>query len=207
VARTTSYTWDTTWNRALTATVAGLNQTTYTYSPQNRIASVIIKNLAPTARKPDACVELPVHDVAERRERHSQDHGANGPLPGDTVTTSYNENGDVLTIASPTGTSTFSGYDAWGHPSHVVGENGDVVDYTYYSDGKVKSVMSYPTVPPPQRLHSSTRMAVEQRCHADGVTTALLRQRAATRNDQPTGHRRNGDAHAHLRQRQQRDRS
>ncbi|HVV98482.1 MAG TPA: RHS repeat domain-containing protein, partial [Rhodanobacteraceae bacterium] len=47
IARTTSYTWDPARNRPLTETVKGLEQTTYGYSPQNRIASITRKNLAP----------------------------------------------------------------------------------------------------------------------------------------------------------------
>jgi hypothetical protein len=49
IPRTTSYTWDSTWNRPLTRTVAGLNQTTYTYSTRNRIGSVTVKNLTAVA--------------------------------------------------------------------------------------------------------------------------------------------------------------
>ncbi len=145
VARTTSYTWDTVRNRPLTRTIGGLNQRTYVYSPQNRVASLTVKNLAP-------------YGTANQTRTWSYQYTtwlngvsgvlktvvADGPLPADTVIGSYSEDGDLLTLVSPTGTTMYSGYDAFGRPSHVVSENGEIVDYAFYPGGKLKSVTTYP---------------------------------------------------------------
>src|SRR5262249_33887822 len=111
VARTTSYTWDTQRNRPLTRTVGGLNQTSYVYSPQNRIASITVKNLAPYG--------TPSQTRTWNYQYTTWLNGvsgvpktmvADGPLAGDTVTSTYSEDGDLLSMVSPTGTTTYSGY-------------------------------------------------------------------------------------------------
>jgi len=173
VARTTSYTWDALRNRPLTETISGLRQTTYVYSPENRIASVTIKNLAP-------------YGVTNQARAWTYKYTrwgvtgtlkttvADGPLPGDTVITSYSEDGDVLAIASPTGTTTYSGYNGMGVPTHVVGENGEVIDYAWYPGGVLKSVTTYPNgVTPATTTYTYASGLLSTVTTPDGITTSF----------------------------------
>jgi RHS repeat-associated protein len=146
-ARTTAYTWDTVRNRPLTITVNGLSQTTFTYSPENRIASVAVKNLTSNGTANQT------HTWTNQYTRWGVASAlktmvSTSPLSTDSITTSYSEDGDLLTVTRTIGgatyTTTYSGYDGLGHPGSVVGPNGDRVDFAYYPGGKLKSVTTYP---------------------------------------------------------------
>ncbi|HVZ21805.1 MAG TPA: hypothetical protein VG871_12115, partial [Vicinamibacterales bacterium] len=174
IARTTSYTWDPARNRPLTETVKGLEQTTYGYSPQNRIASITRKNLAPYGTPNQTRAWTYQYTTWNGASGELKQVVADGPLPGDTVTSTYSEDGDLLSVVSPTGTTTYSGYDDWGQPSHIAGENGETVDYSYYPGGKLKSVTTYPNgATPAKTSYAYADGLLSTVTTPDGITTSF----------------------------------
>jgi len=145
VARTTTYVWDPTWNRVVSETVAGDHQTSYTYTADQRVASVTIKNLAPNG------VLNQTHAWTFAYTKYAngllQAMTVDGPQAGagDKITYSYGTAGDLTSVANTHGhTTSYSLYDADGRPGHVIGPNGDATDLAYYPDGRLKQVTTHP---------------------------------------------------------------
>jgi RHS repeat-associated protein len=145
LARTTTYAWDTTYNRLISETVAGDRQTSYAYTADQRLAGVTIKNLAPNG------VLNQTHAWTFTYAKYAsglvQSMVADGPQAGsgDKITYSYATTGDLVSVGNTHGhATTYSLYDGAGRPGRVVGPNGDQTDLAYYSDGHLKQVTTYP---------------------------------------------------------------
>jgi RHS repeat-associated protein len=145
VARTTTYVWDPTWNRLTSVTVAGDHATSYTYTADQRLATVTVKNLAPNG------VLNQTHGWTFTYTKYAngllQTMVVDGPQAGtgDKVTYSYGTTGDLTSVTNTHGHATsYSGYDGAGRPGHVTGPNGDATDLAYYPDGRLKQVTTHP---------------------------------------------------------------
>jgi RHS repeat-associated protein len=143
-AKTVTYTWDSGVNRPLTVTVSGDNQTTYTYTTDNRVATVTRKNLAPygTANQTHAWT----YTYTKYASGIVQKLVVQGPLGTTDLTTyNYSSTGDLTSVTNPLGqTTTYSGYNSLGQVGTVTGPNGDITSYAYYPGGKLKSITTYP---------------------------------------------------------------
>jgi YD repeat-containing protein len=145
VARTTTYVWDATYNRVTSETVAGDRQTTYTYTADQRLASVVVKNLAPSG------VLNQTHTWNFIYTKYAngllQTMAADGPQvgSGDKITYSYGTTGDLASVANTHGhTTSYSLYDNAGRPGRVIGPNGDETDLAYFPDGRLKQITTHP---------------------------------------------------------------
>ncbi|MBB1059567.1 RHS repeat-associated core domain-containing protein [Marilutibacter spongiae] len=127
-------------------TVSGLRRTTYTYTPSastfpngnSLTASVTSRNLTNTG-------------VAnqDRKTSYSYTFHSNGMIAtstedgplggtGDRKVMSYNPLGDLVSIQNGLGHKrTFSGHNAFGQPTKVTNENGDIIEYTYDLRGRI----------------------------------------------------------------------
>jgi len=140
-ARTTEYVWDTVRNRLLSETVLGYSRTQYAYTADHRLASVTETNLS-------------VHGVANqaRAVTYTYTKHANGMLAtvtedgpiagsGDAIVTTYNEYGDIVSVANSLGhTTTYANHNGLGLPGRITGANGDITDYVYDAQGRVTVV-------------------------------------------------------------------
>ena len=135
-ARTTVFTWDTAKNRITRVTVIGDSQTDYTFTPENRLASVKVTNLSGNG------VANQTRTTAYTYTNHANGllatMAVDGPLPDDTVTSTYSQTGDLLTIKNGLGhTTTYSNYNALGQPGRVTSPNGAIAENTYDARGRI----------------------------------------------------------------------
>lgn len=147
VARTTQYVWDTTvgTNRPLTITVAGLSKTTYTYNAQNRLASLAVTNLSGNGSANQTLTTTYQYTQYANGMLHTITviHPSPGSTNKDIYT--YDALGNLTSEANGLGqTKTYSNYNALGEPAHIVGANGDVIDYTYDARARVVTKTTYP---------------------------------------------------------------
>lgn len=145
LARTTTYVWDATYNRLTSETVVGDHSTSYTYTADQRLASVTLKNLTANG------VANQTHAWAFTYTKYAsglvQTMVVDGPQvgTGDKITYSYASAGDLTSVANTHGhTTTYSLYDNDGRPGRVIGPNGDETDLAYYPDGRLKQVTTHP---------------------------------------------------------------
>jgi RHS repeat-associated protein len=144
VARTTTYVWDATWNRVVSETVAGDHLTSYTYSADQRIATITVKNLASTGVLNQTHVWTFTYTKYASGLLHTMI--VDGPLPGnDKITYTYSAAGDLASVTNSHGhTTTWSLYDNRGFAGRMLGPNGDQTDYAYYPDGRLSQVTTHP---------------------------------------------------------------
>jgi len=145
--RTTTYTWDPTpgTDRLSSVEVAGLSRTTYTYSAQNRLASVTTINLSSNGIPNQTLKTTYLYSLYGNGL--IQTMSVTRPSPGDSDTTIYefDTNGNVTSITDGLGhKSNFSSYTALGLAQHVVGQNGDVTDNTFDARGFLMTATTYP---------------------------------------------------------------
>lgn len=141
LARTITYVWDASRNRAVTITVVGEKRADITYHSDNRVASITITNLS-------------AHGVANQSRMTSYVYTkhANGMLAtvtvdgpiagsGDAKVTSYNASGDLLSVANSMGhVMTYSNHNSLGQPGRLIGMNGDITDFIYDAQGRATTV-------------------------------------------------------------------
>lgn len=171
-ARTTTYAWDSSFNRPTSVTVTGDHQTSYTYTTDNRIASVTVKNLSANG------VLNQTHTWTYAYTKYPsgivQQMVTDGPLASDQLTYNYSTYGDLTSVSNALGhTTTYAGYNGLGQPNHMSGPNGDITDYGYYPGGKLKQVTTYPsgTASTASMTYSAGLLATAT--SADGVTTTF----------------------------------
>jgi YD repeat-containing protein len=138
-ARTTTYGWDEANNRLTRVTVPQDSETTYGYTADGRLASVTVKNLSSKG------VANQVRTTTYAYTKHANGLLAtmvvDGPLANDTVTSTFSQTGDLLTVQNSLGhTTTLASYNKLGSPGRVTGSNGDVTEYTYDARGRVTAV-------------------------------------------------------------------
>lgn len=147
LARTTSYVWDSNLqlNRLTSVTVEGWSKTAYTYTTQNRLASVKVTNLSSTGVANQTLTTTYVYTLYSNGMVHTMTVTRPSPGNSDTDTYTYDSLGNLASLTNGLGqTTTYSDYNGLGEVRHVVGPNGDVTDYTYDGRGRVLTKTSYP---------------------------------------------------------------
>ncbi len=140
-ARTTDYVWDTTRNRLVSVTVVGLKRTEFTYTTDNRPASITETNLSANG------VANQSRNVAYTYAKHANGMLAtvtvDGPISGggDVVVTSYNEYGDLVSVTNSLDhATTYSNHSRLGQPGRMIGANGEITDFIYDAQGRATTV-------------------------------------------------------------------
>ncbi|QIL19642.1 RHS repeat-associated core domain-containing protein [Thermomonas sp. HDW16] len=146
--RVTRYQWDAASNRLLSEQLDGQYLTQYTYTSGGRIASVSTTNLlAPSPANNLNQTRTTTYTYTLHANGMLATVTVDGPLPGagDAVTTSYNNQGDLISTQNSLGHMvTYSNLNGLGQPGRVTGVNGDITDYTYDARGRVTKVRTYP---------------------------------------------------------------
>lgn len=134
--RTTTYEWDTGENRLVKVNVIGEQETTYSYESRGNLAAVTVRNLSSNGIANQS-----------RTTNYAYSYHANGlkasvtvdgPLAHDQITSSFNAQGDLLSVSNALGHSTtYSGHNGLGVPSRVTGANGEVTEIDYDGHGRV----------------------------------------------------------------------
>ncbi len=140
-ARTTDYAWDTARNRLVSVTVVGQKRTEFTYTTDNRHASITETNLSANG------VANQSRTVVYTYVKHANGMLAtvtvDGPIAGsgDAVVTSYNEYGDLVSVVNSLGHATvYSNHNGLGQPGRITGANGDITDFIYDAQGRTITV-------------------------------------------------------------------
>jgi len=147
IARTTNYVWDSTpgTDRLLSVTVVGLSQTTYTYNPQNRLASVTVANLSSNGTASQALTTR--YGYTLYGNGMVQTVTVTHPSPGNSNvdTLQYDSLGNLTSVVDGLGhATTYGNYNALGEPGHVVGPNGNATDFTYDGRGLLLTKTTHP---------------------------------------------------------------
>ncbi len=146
-ARTTDYVWDpdAQLNRLLSVTVEGWSKTTYTYNAQNRLASKAVTNLSSNGVAGQTLTTTYTYTLYPDGMVHTLAVAHPSPNNSDTDVSTYDAMGNLVSFANGQGqTTTYSNYNGLGEVGHVVGPNGDIIDYTYDARGRVATKTTYP---------------------------------------------------------------
>lgn len=146
-ARTTDYVWDSNpqLNRKLSATVENWRKTSYTYTAQNRLASISVTNLAGSGSRNQTLTTNYAYSLYGNGMVSSMTVTSPSPSGSNSETTTYDSHGNATALSNGLGqTTTYSNYNALGQVGHVVGPNGDVIDYTYDARGRLATKTTYP---------------------------------------------------------------
>ncbi|MDQ3287144.1 MAG: DUF6531 domain-containing protein [Pseudomonadota bacterium] len=138
-ARSTLYAWDAAKNRITEVTVVGHRRTNYAFHADNRLASITVTNL--TANGVANQTRATTYTYTKHANGLLATMAIDGPLPSDTVTSTYSSTGDLLSISNGLGHVTnYSNYNALGLPGRVVGINGAATEFTYDPRGRTTAV-------------------------------------------------------------------
>lgn len=146
-ARTTNYVWDPNLqlNRLLSATVVGWKKTSYTYTAQNRLASVSVTNLSGTGTANQTLTTTYNYTLYGNGMVQTMTVSHPSPSGSNTDTYSYDTRGNLTSVSNGLGqTSSYSNYNGLNEVGHVVGPNGDATDYVYDARGRVQTKTTYP---------------------------------------------------------------
>jgi YD repeat-containing protein len=174
VARTTTYGWDSTYNRMTRETVVGDHETTYLYGSDHYLASATIKNLSSNG------VANQTHTWTYAYTKYASgivqtmvvDGPQAVPSAGDAITYAYNAQGDITAIRNTFGHATsFANYDGLGQPGRATGPNGDNTDYAYFPGGRLKQVTTYPNGVGATTAYTYSTGLLKSSRSPDGVTT------------------------------------
>ena len=148
LARTTQYAWDASRNRLTSVTVVGLATISYTYTTDNRVATVTETNLlAPSPANNLNQTWSTSYSYTVHANGMLATVTVDGRLPGasDSVVSSYDNQGNLLSVTNSLGHSvSYSGHNGLGLPGRVTGVNGNITDYTYDARGRITLVRTYP---------------------------------------------------------------
>ncbi len=174
IARTTSYIWDTPYNRPTSVTLAGDSQTSYTYAADNRLATVTVKNLSAngTVNQTHAWT----YTYTKYASGLMQKQVVQGPLgTNDQTTYNYSATGDLTSVTNALGQiTTWSGYNGLGQPGRVTGPNGDITNYAYYPGGALQSATTYPNGTTASAISVTYASGLRDSVTANGVTTSYV---------------------------------
>ncbi len=143
-SRTTTYIWDTTNNRILRETIAGLRETSFTYEANGRVASTAVKNLS--SNGVTGQVQTTTYSYTLHPNGLVATIKIDGPLAGtgDVVTETYSTTGDLVSVANSLGhTTTYSGYNGLGLPGSITGPNGEKRSFVYDARGRKTEEKAY----------------------------------------------------------------
>lgn len=139
-ARITDYVWDTANNRVTKETLEGDHETSYVYGPDNRLSSVTVKNLSTKVAASAGQTRTTTYAYTTWPNGLLATRTVDGPLagPGDALTMSYSQTGDLLSVKDSLGHAmAYGGYNNLGQPGTVTGPNGDKHSYVYDARGRV----------------------------------------------------------------------
>lgn len=146
--RATYYSWDAATNRLLSETLEGQYRIDYTYTGNGRIASVSTTNLsAPSPANNLNQTRTTTYTYSTHPNGMLASVTVDGPLSGngDAVTTSYDSQGNLVSVQNSLGHATvYSNFNGLGQPGRMTGVNGDITDYTYDARGRIVKVRTYP---------------------------------------------------------------
>lgn len=146
--RVTRYTWDAATNRQLSEELESQYRINYTYTSDGRIASIATTNLsAPSPANNLNQTRTTTYTYTEHANGMLASVTVDGPLSGngDAVTTSYDNQGNLVSVQNSLGhATTYSNFNALGQPGRITGVNGDITDYAYDARGRVTLVRTYP---------------------------------------------------------------
>lgn len=146
-ARTSQFTWDTVANRMLTATQVGVLKTTYTYHPDNRLASISQTNLlAPSPANNLNQVRTTNFSYTTHSSGILASETIDGPIPGtgDAQVTTYDTLGNKTSITTAGNrVTTYANYNALGLPGRVTTPNGAIIEYVYDERGRTTAVRKF----------------------------------------------------------------
>lgn len=143
-ARVMRYTWDSKANRILQETLVGLRETHYAYRSDGRLASVSVKNLS--ANGTPGQVRNTLYAYTFHANGMLASTTVDGPLPGDTIVTTYSAAGDLLQVRNAAGhATTFSAHNALGQPGRVTSPAGAISEYVYDARGRVVIERTFPS--------------------------------------------------------------
>lgn len=150
-ARKTTYVWDAARNRVTGMTVGGasvgseLLRTTYTFTTDNRLATVTLTNLSPNGVVNQS--RTTTYAYTKHANGMVSSVSVDGPVAGsgDVVVTSYNSYGDLISVQNSLGhVTSYSGHSGLGYPGRIIGVNGDITDITVDARGRATRVRAYP---------------------------------------------------------------
>lgn len=150
VARKTTHVWDAAENRITSTTVGGtaagseLLRVSYTYAADNRLAAVTSTNLSANGITNQS--RTTTYTYTKHPNGMLATVTVDGPIAGagDVVVTSYDAEGDLVSIANGLGHATaYSGHNGLGLPTRVTSVNGAITDFTYDARGRVTKVRTY----------------------------------------------------------------
>ena len=138
LARTTTYAWDAAKNRISSETVADLNKTEYTYTVDNRIASVKVTNLSANGVANQS--RTTTYAYTKHPNGLLATETVDGPIAGtaDRIVYSHDNFGNLTSVQNGLNhTITYASYDALGRPGRVTGANGEITEFTYDARGRL----------------------------------------------------------------------
>jgi YD repeat-containing protein len=147
VARKIDYTWDPNQqlNRPQSVTVEGWSRSTYSYTAQNRLASVAVTNLSGNGNASQTLTTTYSYGLYGNGMVQTMTVTRPSPNGSDTTTTTYDTLGRVTSVTNGLSqTTTYSNYNGLGQAGHVVGPNGNMIDYTYDARGRLMTTTNYP---------------------------------------------------------------
>jgi len=146
LARTTNYSWDSFYNRLASVADAGV-RTDYSYTGDNRVASVSVTNLqAPAPANNLNQVSTTTYSYTKHANGMLATMTVDGPLPGagDAVVSSYDGLGNLVSIRNSLGqTIGYSNFNGLGQAGRITNANGDVVDHTYDERARITETKTY----------------------------------------------------------------
>ena len=147
LARTTDYVWDpNAWlNRPLSVTIEGFSKTSYTYTADNRLASMSVTNI--TGNGVNNQTLTTAYTYALYPNGMVQTKTVNHPSinQADVDTYQYDSLGNLTSMTNAMGQKiSYGGYNALGEPGFQTGPNGDTVEYTYDAGGRVITKTTHP---------------------------------------------------------------
>lgn len=147
LARTTDYVWDpnASLNRLVSVTVEGVKRTAYTYTTQNRLASVSVTNLSANGTPNETLTTTYQYTLYGNGMVKTMVVTRPSPNGSDFDTYQYDSLGNLVNFANGLwqGT-TYSNYNGLGQPGTITGPNGDAVDYVYDSRGRLSTKTTHP---------------------------------------------------------------
>lgn len=137
-ARTTEYVWDSVLSRLLNRSIVGQYRIDYTYTADNRVASITETNLSSSGVPNQS--RTTTYSYTKHPNGLLASVTVNGPLAGntDTVVSTFNASGDLVSVTNGLGhVTTYSSHNGMGMPGRIVGVNGSITDMIYDAQSRV----------------------------------------------------------------------